>query len=251
MPADVSPTKRLGGSPDQPLQRLAKMFAALSATNAAILRTRSQQELYQQVCEAALHGGNLIGAAILLLEPGTDLLRLVAGAGAGIERLRAARISVCATQPAGQGLAGIAFRTRKPCISNDFLTDARSAAWREAVREAGIGAAAALPLVRASACSGEVGAGSPIRTCATQDATAISDRICNQIRSNSVGNGCSISVGVLIVYLHEAETLDEELVSLLTSMADNVAFALDNLEREAERERAEIAKRRLGKRLAA
>ena len=49
----------------QSQQRLAKMFAALSATNEAILRTKSADELYQQVCKAALSGGNLLGAAIL------------------------------------------------------------------------------------------------------------------------------------------------------------------------------------------
>src|SRR6266571_8400920 len=30
------------------------------------------------------------------------------------------------------------------------------------------------------------------RTCVTQESTAISDRICNQIRFNSVGNGCGV-----------------------------------------------------------
>ena len=34
--------------------RLVKMFAALSATNEAILRINSQEKLLQQVCEAAL-----------------------------------------------------------------------------------------------------------------------------------------------------------------------------------------------------
>ena len=35
----------------------ARMFAALSATNEAILRTGSQEELYQRVCDAAVYGG--------------------------------------------------------------------------------------------------------------------------------------------------------------------------------------------------
>src|SRR6266568_6812358 len=34
-------------------------------------------------------------------------------------------------------------------------------------------------------------AGSPIRTCATQESTACSDEVCSQIRFNSTGNGCS------------------------------------------------------------
>jgi len=136
------------------LQRLAKMFAALSATNEAILRTRSADELYQQVCEAALSGGSLLGAAILLREGGTDQLRFVAGAGEGIERLQAFDISVAEAAPTGQGISGQAFRTAKPCVSNDYLHDIRSKIWREDLRRQGVRAAAALPLVRGAASVG-------------------------------------------------------------------------------------------------
>ena len=42
----------------EPLQRLARMLRSVSATNEAILRTTAADELYQQVCDAALSGGN-------------------------------------------------------------------------------------------------------------------------------------------------------------------------------------------------
>ena len=76
-----SNVKATAGIYAEPLQRLARMFAALSATNEAILRTTAADELYQQVCDAALSGGNLIGAAILLHESGTNQLKFVAGRG--------------------------------------------------------------------------------------------------------------------------------------------------------------------------
>ena len=202
--------KPAGAGLDQASQRLAKMFAALSATNEAILRTKSPEQLYQQVCEAALSGGNFIAAAILLPEPATDLLKIVAGAGGALDRLRATSISVEPTSPLGQGLAGEAFRSGQPCISNDFLNDAHSSAWREEARAAGIGAAAALPLVRAGR-----------------------------------------SFGVLVVYLGEAGALDDGIVALLTRMAENVSFSLDNLDREAERKSSEKATRRLARMFAA
>ena len=100
----------------EPLQRLARMFAALSATNEAILRTTAADELYQQVCDAALSGGNLIGAAILLHESGTNQLKFVAGAGNNIERLRTVQFPVAEASLAGQGIVGRAFRSAKPCI---------------------------------------------------------------------------------------------------------------------------------------
>jgi hypothetical protein len=104
------------------------MFAALSATNEAILRTKSADELYQQACEAALSGGSLLGAAILLREPGTDQLKFVAGAGDDTERLRDVEISVSEASPTGRGLAGEAFCSSKPCVSNDYLHDMRGEA---------------------------------------------------------------------------------------------------------------------------
>ncbi len=192
------------------LQRLAKMFAALSATNEAILRTKSADELYQQVCRAALSGGNLLGAAILLREPGTDQLRFIAGAGDGIERLRTVDISVAENAPTGRGITGVAFRTAKPCVSNDLLDDIRSKVWRQALSREGIRAAAALPLVRGGA-----------------------------------------SVGVLLVFFAEVGAADDEIVSLLARMVENVVFALDNLDSEAERKKNERAARRLARMYAA
>ena len=180
------------------------MFAALSATNEAILRTKDANELYQQVCDAALSGGKLIGAAILLHDSGTNQLKFVAGAGNNVEQLRTIQISVAEALPTGRGIAGRAFRSAKPCISNDILYDSRSKAWHEALRQSGVRAAAALPLMRGGA-----------------------------------------SVGVLVVYLGEVGAFDAEIVALLTRMSENVSFALDNLDREAERKASERATRRL------
>jgi len=125
-----------------------RMFAALSATNEAILYAKSQQELFDRVCEAAFSSGELIAAAILLLDPETNTLKFVAGVGSNVERLRETVISVAATTPHGLGVSGQAFRDRAPCVSNDFLNDDRSLAWRREARAAQIGAAAALPLTR-------------------------------------------------------------------------------------------------------
>jgi diguanylate cyclase (GGDEF)-like protein len=127
---------------------IARMFSALSATNEAILYAQSPDQLFQQVCEAALSSGDILTTAILLLEPGTGNLRLVAGAGRDIEPLRAIEISIDASKPEGLGLCGEAFRNRKPCISNDYINDDRSLAWRKGIEERHIGAAAALPLLR-------------------------------------------------------------------------------------------------------
>jgi diguanylate cyclase (GGDEF)-like protein len=128
-------------------RNIASMFAALSATNEAILYAKSPEELYGQVCKAAFSNGDFLATAILLLEPDTGMLRLAVGFGEDIGRLRSIDISISANTPEGSGVCGQAFREQKLSISNDFLNDPRSLAWRKGACEAQIGAAAALPLI--------------------------------------------------------------------------------------------------------
>jgi GAF domain-containing protein len=125
---------------------IARTFAALSATNEAIVYAKSPEELYRQVCEAAFSSGDFLATAVFLLEPGTELLRFAVGFGEDIARLRAIDVSVVAGTPEGSGVCGQAFRDQKVIISNDFLNDARSLAWRTGASKAHVGAAAALPL---------------------------------------------------------------------------------------------------------
>jgi diguanylate cyclase (GGDEF)-like protein len=124
----------------------ARTFAALSATNEAILYAKSPEELYRQVCEAAFSSGDFLASAIFLLEPGTNMLRFATGFGDDIERLRRIDISIVADTPEGSGVCGQAVRDQKVIVSNDFLNDTRSLAWREGAYQGQVGAAAALPL---------------------------------------------------------------------------------------------------------
>ena len=125
---------------------IARTFAALNATNEAILYAKSPEELYEKVCEAAFSSGDFLAAAIFLLDPETNLLRFAAGCGDDIARLRSIDISIVANTPEGSGVCGQAFRDRQVCVSNDFLNDPRSLPWRAGAEAAQVGAAAALPL---------------------------------------------------------------------------------------------------------
>jgi diguanylate cyclase (GGDEF)-like protein len=130
---------------------ITRTFAALSATNEAILYAKSPEELYEQVCKAAFSSGDFLATAVFLLDPGTDKLCFAAGFGEDIKRLCRIDIMIVANTPEGSGVCGQAFRERKICISNDFLNDARSLAWRHGACAGQVGAAAALPLT----CNGE------------------------------------------------------------------------------------------------
>lgn len=126
---------------------LARTFAALSAINEAILYAKSPDELYQKVCDAGFASGDFMAVAVFLVEPDGRRLRFAAGCGEDVARLRAVEITTQAGTPKGSGVGGEAFRSQKLCISNDFLSDPRSLAWREGAAKAHIGAAAALPLL--------------------------------------------------------------------------------------------------------
>jgi len=75
------------------------------------------------------------------------VLRFATGFGEDIVRLRSIDISIVADTPEGSGVCGQAFRDQKLTVSNDFLNDTRSLAWRKGACDAQVGAAAALPLI--------------------------------------------------------------------------------------------------------
>ena len=101
------------------------MLAALSATNEAIMRAKSREELYDLVCQASATGGKFTSATIALASPGSEFLSIVAAAGPSGDARRNVRLSISDKYPEGRGMSGTAFRTRQPCISNDYLNDER------------------------------------------------------------------------------------------------------------------------------
>src|SRR3981081_3120690 len=184
---------------DEQKERLTRMFAALSATNEAIMRAKSRTEMFELVCEAAVVGGDFTSTAIALERPGAEHLETVASAGPDRERARNVKLSADAARPEGQGLTGTAFRTRLPCVSNDYLTDFDAAAhFHNAGRDSGTRSGAALPLLK--------------------DGRAI---------------------GVLIFLSSELGAVSPEFMGLLQRLAENVSFAIDNFDRADEKTRAD------------
>jgi len=126
---------------------IARTFAALNATNEAILYAKSPGELYGKVCEAAFSSGDFLATAVFVLEPQTGLLKVASGFGDDLARLRSIDISIIANTPEGSGVCGQAFRDQKVCVSNDFLNNPHSLAWRAGARASHVGAAMGLPLI--------------------------------------------------------------------------------------------------------
>jgi diguanylate cyclase (GGDEF)-like protein len=196
---------------DEQKERVTRMFAALSATNEAIMRAKSRTELFDLVCEAAVHGAKFVSTTVALAEPGSVHLRVVASTGPGAEEMRLSEFAITEELPEGRGLTGTAFRTRRPCVSDDFLADERTRLWRDNALRSGVRSSAVLPLL----------------------------------------NGDRAAAGVLIFHSPEVGTFTPELVELLQRLAENVSFALGNFDRTDEKARAEKQKQRLSEMLEA
>src|SRR6185312_442148 len=136
-------------SGERVMRRLNRMFGAISATNEAILRAKTEQDLYQWVCDAAVHSGKSAATVILLAEPDSIWLKPVAGTGAIVQQIMRAPFSIDAGNPYGTGVCGRAFRTQQPAINNDILNSTQGQPWHQAARETGVTACVAVPLIKA------------------------------------------------------------------------------------------------------
>ncbi|HMI15580.1 MAG TPA: GAF domain-containing protein, partial [Bradyrhizobium sp.] len=191
--------------------RLTGMFEALSSTNEAIMRAKTRVQLFELVCEAAVLEGTFTSATIALADPDGEFLRIAASKGINYDRMRNRRFAVSAADPEGRGLTGTSFRTKKPCIMNDFLADERTIYWHALAREDGTRSGASFPLLE---------------------------------------NG-GRAVGVLLFLSREEGAFSDDLVELLGRLAENVSFALDNFDRAEEKAKTEEQKERLTRMFAA
>jgi diguanylate cyclase (GGDEF)-like protein len=191
--------------------RLTGMFEALSLTNEAIMRAKTRAQLFELVCQAAVLGGMFASATIALADTGGEFLRIAASKGINFDRMRHRRFAVSAAAPEGRGLTGTSFRTRQPCIMNDFLADERAVHWRGVAREDGTRSGASFPLLK----DGDE------------------------------------AVGVLLFLSQDQGAFTDDLVELLARLAENVSFALDNFDRADEKAKTEEQKERLTRMYAA
>ncbi|MBR0696898.1 GAF domain-containing protein [Bradyrhizobium lablabi] len=192
-------------------ERLRRMFATLSATNEAIMRAKSRSEMFDLVCDAAAVGGQFTSTAIMLTRAGDVFLETAAFSGSDRARAMDVRLSADASRPEGQSLTGVAIRTRRPCISNDYLSDfGTEAHFYQTVRDSGAKSGAALPLLK----DGE-------------------------------------AIGALVLLSSELGAFSSEMIALLQRLAENVGFALDNFDRADEKARADQQKERLSRMFAA
>jgi diguanylate cyclase (GGDEF)-like protein/PAS domain S-box-containing protein len=129
-------------------ERARRLYATLSETNEAIIRAHSASELFERVCTAAVHAGGFPSASILLVGGDATSIEVAHTAGVGKQQVRKVRMSVDESVAEGNGLVGIAYRTRLPCVSADYLADPRTVPWHHLAARIQLKSAAALPIVK-------------------------------------------------------------------------------------------------------
>ena len=136
------------------IQRLSSLYAALGQCNKAIVQSGSMEELFPQVCRAAVENGGMKFAWIGLVDAASLRVEPVASHGEGAEYLEGAEISADAANASGRGPTGTAMRENRPVWCQDYMNDPMTAPWHERGARFGWGASASLPLCRNDAVIG-------------------------------------------------------------------------------------------------
>ncbi len=127
------------------IQKLTQLYATLSQTNQAIVRTSSREELFRNICESAVTHGMFTMAWVGLVDETTRMVKPVCHYGAEQDYLTDIVIRTDDV-PEGRGPTGAAIRENRVSYVNDYAADERTLPWREAALKRGFCGAAGLPL---------------------------------------------------------------------------------------------------------
>jgi diguanylate cyclase (GGDEF)-like protein/PAS domain S-box-containing protein len=127
------------------LLRLSRVRNLASAVNAAIVRIRERQPLFEEFCRIAVNQGGFRAARLVDFDSDGKLRRAVSG-GVGDALLHDVIDSINRDGAGAAGLLAEALRSGRPVVSNDVTADER-AMLRSHYGPAGINSVACLPLV--------------------------------------------------------------------------------------------------------
>ena len=136
--------------------RLGYLYATLSLVNEAVIKCVTEEELYAEVCKAAVEPGDTKFAWIGLTDSQSGEVRPVAWHGSCPEYLDELRVSVHADDPLGKGLTGTCIREDRCCWTDDYDRDPRTKIWQSLAEKYSLRSAAAVPIHRNGVCVGAI-----------------------------------------------------------------------------------------------
>jgi GAF domain-containing protein len=133
------------------------MYFASNRISHAVVRSRTRQELLDEVVRVLVESGGFAMAFAAWYDPESHELKPVARFGDTKGYLDRIRI-FGDERPEGQGPAGIAFRSGVSYLCQDFLEDPATSHWHEAGAASGWRGAAAIPISMGGRSCGTVSA---------------------------------------------------------------------------------------------
>ena len=131
---------------ERQLQRTNRLYAVLSRCGWAIIRARSEEELFGEVCRVAVESAGFSVAWFGTFNAVTLQMAPVARAGPSAEYLD--KVTITSDGPLGKGPAGVCFREARTATTSDYATDPAMAPWREASAQYGLRSAIVMPIRR-------------------------------------------------------------------------------------------------------
>lgn len=122
------------------------LYAALTATNEAMIRLRDREALFQRICEVAVERAGLAFAWVGLIDTAEKRIRPAARHGDDKGYIDSIKVSIDALLPEGRGPAGRLIRTGEHQIVNDVAADPTLGPWLKATARSGVSALAVLPI---------------------------------------------------------------------------------------------------------
>ncbi|NGZ84854.1 putative bifunctional diguanylate cyclase/phosphodiesterase [Duganella aceris] len=128
--------------------RVSGLYSALSQCNQAIVRSRSEAELFARIVDGVVDHGGMTMAWIGIIDPQRREVRSAAAAGAGIEYLGQLVLPLDSGQPQDGSPIGLAYSGGEPHWCQDFQAAPETGSWHEQGACYGWRASAAIPLRR-------------------------------------------------------------------------------------------------------
>ena len=122
------------------------LLRAIKNIDEALLRAKSESELFQQICDLLIGVPYVLFAWIGLVKPESFEVKPVAWAGEGEDYLSVIRVTWDDSEN-GQGPTGAAIRTGKPVVRKSIETDPQPNPWRAEGLKRGHKSSIALPLI--------------------------------------------------------------------------------------------------------
>lgn len=136
------------------LQRLTQLYAALSQCNQAIVRCKSEAELFPIICADAVKFGGMKLAWIGVMDASSGVIVPVSWSGEGADAIRDLVITTNTDTSLGLGPSDRALLAGEPYWFQDFANDPNAQVCHNRARTYGWGAAASLPLHRRGQLAG-------------------------------------------------------------------------------------------------